>query len=138
MAKKPTVVSRTPVEGPWKYDAHLHVAQMTMSDGSKTYGCTKCDAASASPAGISRHVHAWHQDDTDERPDERPQSDIGDHTITIGQVVKALVQVIEPLGDMTLDEFAQAFNVSEEWRERALTAEAELNKVKDVLGVMTP
>jgi hypothetical protein len=132
---KPKIVSRTRVEGPWKHDAHLNVDRITMSDGSNTYGCTRCDATSATPAGISRHVHAWHQDDTDEQPAEQTQPDTGDHTITIGQVIKALVQVIEPLGDMTLDEFAQAFNTSEEWRERAQTAEAELGKVKAVLGV---
>jgi hypothetical protein len=54
--------------------------------------------------------------------------------ITVGQVIKALINVIEPLGDLTLDEFADAFNDGEEWRERALTAEAELGKIKAVLG----
>jgi hypothetical protein len=133
-------VSRTPIEGPWKYDAHLDVEQITMSDGSTIYGCTRCDATSATPAGISKHVsrHRAADDDTTDdttggQPNEAPQPTTGDHTITVGQVIKALVQVIEPLGDMTLAEFGQAFDTSEEWRERALTAEAELNKIKDVL-----
>jgi hypothetical protein len=131
----PTIVSRTPVKGPWKHDAHLIAEQITMSDGSTTYGCTLCDATSPTPSGISRHAPS-HQDITGEQPDEQtPPRGSGDHTITVGQVIKALVQVIEPLGDMTLDEFAEAFNTSEEWRERALTAEAEVNKIKKVLGL---
>jgi hypothetical protein len=131
---EPKIVSRSGVEGPWKHDAHLIVDKITMSDGSKMYGCTLCEATSATPSGISRHVPT-HQAITDGQPDEQPQPDTGDHTITIGQVVKALVQVIEPLGDMTLDEFADTFNTSEEWRERALTAEDEVRKIKKVLGL---
>ncbi len=55
--------------------------------------------------------------------------------ITVGQVITAFVNVVGPLADLTLDEFADTFNSGEEWRERALTAERELNKIKQVLGV---
>lgn len=137
---KPKIVSRTPVTGPWKHDAHLLVDKVTMSDGDTIYGCRLCDATSATPSGISRHAsrHLGTPDELldaqpNEQPDERPEPATEDHTITIGQVIKALVQVIEPLGDMTLVEFAQAFDTGEEWRERALTAEAELDKIKAVL-----
>jgi hypothetical protein len=131
--KKPTVVSRVRAAGPWKNDAHLYVDEIEMSDGTTTFGCTQCKALSPTAAGISRHVAGQHIVSNALVADP-PPAPVVVPDITVGQVIKALINVIEPLGDLTLDEFADAFNDGEEWRERALTAEAELGKIKAVLG----
>lgn len=92
------------------------VAELTLADGSKAYGCTSCDYTNSSLRGVVSHMGGKHPGESVRAPGE------GRSIVATGVTLREAIRAV--------NELKRERQVRARWQRRALVAERDLKALR--------